>query len=133
VTAIGHAFDNPAWLAGRFSPPRVRIDNPRIVHRHMRSFLLQQSCSHRIATPREPSGMTAPRRRWLPLGSRGIWPRMVAAGSAARPGVPRVLDRWIAETGRQEGRCAQTGLLWNHAGSRARVHSQLPCHTGAPR
>jgi len=37
-----HAFENPGWfVAGRFDPPRVRLDNPKIVHRHLRSFLLQ--------------------------------------------------------------------------------------------
>lgn len=37
-----HAFENPTWLvAGQFSPPRVRLDNPHIVYRHMRSFLLE--------------------------------------------------------------------------------------------
>jgi ATP-dependent helicase YprA (DUF1998 family) len=37
-----NAFENPAWLvAGRFDPPRVRLDNPHIVHRHLRSFLLE--------------------------------------------------------------------------------------------
>jgi len=37
-----HAFENPAWLvAGHFAPPRLRLDNPRIVERHLRSFLLE--------------------------------------------------------------------------------------------
>ncbi|MBM4369322.1 MAG: hypothetical protein FJ102_24125, partial [Deltaproteobacteria bacterium] len=36
-----HAFEHPEWLvAGRFDPPRLRLDNERIVHRHLRSFLL---------------------------------------------------------------------------------------------
>ncbi len=39
-----HAFEDPAWLvAGQFEPPRVRLDNPRIVHRHLRSYLLERS------------------------------------------------------------------------------------------
>jgi len=37
-----NAFEDPTWLvAGRFEPPRVRLDNPRIVHRHLRSYLLE--------------------------------------------------------------------------------------------
>ncbi len=36
-----HAFENPQWLiSGTFSPPRLRLDNPKIVHRHLRSYLL---------------------------------------------------------------------------------------------
>ncbi len=36
-----HAFEHPEWLvAGRFDPPRLRLDNVRIVHRHLRSYLL---------------------------------------------------------------------------------------------
>jgi hypothetical protein len=38
-----HAFEDPAWLvAGEFRPPHVRLDNPRIVDRHLRSFLLEE-------------------------------------------------------------------------------------------
>src|SRR5581483_10523881 len=38
-----HAFEDPAWLvAGEFRPPHVRLDNPRIVGRHLRSFLLEE-------------------------------------------------------------------------------------------
>jgi ATP-dependent helicase YprA (DUF1998 family)/SOS-response transcriptional repressor LexA len=37
-----HAFEEPEWLvAGEFRPPRLRLDNPRIVLRHMRSYLLE--------------------------------------------------------------------------------------------
>lgn len=37
-----HAFERPEWLvAGRFDPPRLRLDNPKIVLRHLRSFLLE--------------------------------------------------------------------------------------------
>lgn len=37
-----HAFEDPGWLvAGRFTPPRLRLDNPRIVRRHLRSFMLE--------------------------------------------------------------------------------------------
>ncbi|HHH47906.1 MAG TPA: DEAD/DEAH box helicase [Gammaproteobacteria bacterium] len=37
-----HGFEEPEWLvAGEFDPPRVRLDNPRIVERHLRSFLLE--------------------------------------------------------------------------------------------
>jgi ribosomal protein L32 len=36
-----HAFENPEWLmGGSFSPPRLRLDNPKVVHRHLRSYLL---------------------------------------------------------------------------------------------
>ncbi|MEW6074204.1 MAG: DEAD/DEAH box helicase [Planctomycetota bacterium] len=38
-----HAFEDPSWLvAGRFDPPQVRLDNPKIVHRHLRSYLLER-------------------------------------------------------------------------------------------
>lgn len=38
-----HAFEDPAWLVrGEFRPPHVRLDNPRIVERHLRSFLLEE-------------------------------------------------------------------------------------------
>jgi hypothetical protein len=37
-----HAFEDPRWLvSGNFSPARVRLDNPKIVHRHLRSFALE--------------------------------------------------------------------------------------------
>jgi ATP-dependent helicase YprA (DUF1998 family) len=36
-----HAFENPEWLlAGSFTPPRLRLDNSKVVHRHLRSYLL---------------------------------------------------------------------------------------------
>ncbi len=36
-----HAFENPEWLlGGSFTPPRLRLDNPKVVHRHLRSYLL---------------------------------------------------------------------------------------------
>jgi len=36
-----HAFENPEWLlAGSFTPPRLRLDNPKVVSRHLRSYLL---------------------------------------------------------------------------------------------
>jgi len=38
-----HAFEQPEWLvAGEFTPPRIRLDNPKIVERHLRSYLLAQ-------------------------------------------------------------------------------------------
>jgi len=37
-----HAFERPDWLiAGRFEPPRLRLDNPKVVLRHLRSYLLE--------------------------------------------------------------------------------------------
>lgn len=37
-----HAFERPEWLiAGRFEPPRLRLDNPKVVFRHLRSYLLE--------------------------------------------------------------------------------------------
>lgn len=37
-----HGFEEPEWLvAGEFDPPKVRLNNPRIVQRHLRSFLLE--------------------------------------------------------------------------------------------
>lgn len=36
-----HAFENPEWLiAGSFAPPRLRLDNPKVAYRHLRSYLL---------------------------------------------------------------------------------------------
>ncbi len=36
------AFERPRWLiAGRFQPPRLRLDNPKVVFRHLRSHLLE--------------------------------------------------------------------------------------------
>src|SRR5690606_6279627 len=38
-----HAFERPEWfVAGRFEPPRLRLDNPRIVIRHLRAYLLSR-------------------------------------------------------------------------------------------
>lgn len=38
-----HAFEDPPWLvAGEFRPPYVRLDNRRIVERHLRSFVLEE-------------------------------------------------------------------------------------------
>lgn len=37
-----HAFEKPEWfVAGHFDPPRLRLDNPKIVHRHLRAYLLE--------------------------------------------------------------------------------------------
>lgn len=37
-----HAFVEPEWLIlGEFSPPRIRLDNPRVVERHLRSLVLE--------------------------------------------------------------------------------------------
>ncbi len=37
-----HAFERPEWLIrGRFEPPRLRLDNPKVVLRHLRSYLLE--------------------------------------------------------------------------------------------
>jgi len=38
-----HCFDNPPWLVrGEFLPPRVKLDNDRIVARHVRSLVLEE-------------------------------------------------------------------------------------------
>jgi hypothetical protein len=38
-----HCFDNPEWLVrGEFLPPRVKLDNVRIVARHVRSLVLEE-------------------------------------------------------------------------------------------
>jgi ATP-dependent helicase YprA (DUF1998 family) len=37
-----HTFEHPEWMAaGLFTPPRLRLDNNRVVGRHLRSFLLE--------------------------------------------------------------------------------------------
>ena len=43
-----HAFENPDWFVrGEFRPPQVRLDNPRIVERHIRALLLEH-CEERF-------------------------------------------------------------------------------------
>ena len=38
-----HAFERPEWfVAGRFDPPKLRLDNPKVVLRHLRSHVLAQ-------------------------------------------------------------------------------------------
>ena len=38
-----HAFERPEWfVAGQFVPPKLRLDNPKVVLRHLRSHLLAQ-------------------------------------------------------------------------------------------
>lgn len=38
-----HCFDDPAWLVrGEFRPPKVKMDNLRIVARHVRSLVLEE-------------------------------------------------------------------------------------------
>jgi very-short-patch-repair endonuclease len=38
-----HCFDDPAWLVrGEFRPPAVKLDNGRILERHVRSFVLEE-------------------------------------------------------------------------------------------
>jgi ATP-dependent helicase YprA (DUF1998 family) len=38
-----HCFDDPAWLVrGEFRPPTVKLDNGRILERHVRSFVLEE-------------------------------------------------------------------------------------------
>ncbi len=37
-----HAFEKPEWfVAGHFDPPRLRLDNPKVVFRHLRAYLLE--------------------------------------------------------------------------------------------
>lgn len=37
-----HVFEEPEWMvAGRFQPPRIRLDNPKVVSRHLNSFILE--------------------------------------------------------------------------------------------
>lgn len=37
-----HAFTEPDWLiAGEFAPHRIRLDNPKVVERHLRSLVLE--------------------------------------------------------------------------------------------
>ena len=39
-----NAFEHPEWLvAGRFDPPAIRLDNRKIVERHLRSYLLESA------------------------------------------------------------------------------------------
>jgi len=38
-----HAFERPEWfVSGQFSPPPLRLDNPKVVMRHLRAHLLSQ-------------------------------------------------------------------------------------------
>ncbi len=78
-----HAFENPEWLvAGHFSPPRVRLDNHRIVHRHLRSFILESVDAQLpfimgdfLDDPRSPS-------RWESENLSGLFAEVEAKGSA---------------------------------------------------
>ncbi len=37
-----HVFEEPEWMvAGRFQPPRIRLDNPKVVSRHLNSYILE--------------------------------------------------------------------------------------------
>ncbi|MCX7974133.1 MAG: DEAD/DEAH box helicase [Candidatus Aminicenantes bacterium] len=37
-----HAFERPDWfVAGRFDPPRLRLDNPKVIKRHINSYILE--------------------------------------------------------------------------------------------
>ncbi|ROR02912.1 DEAD/DEAH box helicase [Desulfosoma caldarium] len=37
-----HAFERPEWLiGGHFEPPHLRLDNPKVVLRHLRSYVLE--------------------------------------------------------------------------------------------
>lgn len=52
-----HAFENPEWLVrGEFKPPMVRLDNPRIVERHIRAFLMEH-CSPQPRLPDQLAGL----------------------------------------------------------------------------
>ncbi len=62
-----HAFEDPLWLvSGRFHPPRVRLDNPRIVHRHLRSFALEELDAQLPAMMKEYLDDLETPTRWLP-------------------------------------------------------------------
>ncbi len=59
-----HAFEHPEWfVAGRFDPARLRLDNPHIVRRHLRSYLLEcleaqlpHLMGNFLDEPRQPTG-----------------------------------------------------------------------------
>lgn len=41
-----HAFERPDWfVAGRFDPPKLRMDNPKVIKRHINSYILENLSS----------------------------------------------------------------------------------------
>jgi ATP-dependent helicase YprA (DUF1998 family) len=73
------AFENPAWLvSGRFEPPRVRLDNPKVVRRHLNSHLLE-SVDHQL--PRLMGQLLDDLRtptRWSPEAMDGLFQEVKA-------------------------------------------------------
>jgi len=64
-----HAFEDPLWLiSGRFTPPRLRLDNPRVVHRHLHSYLLEHLEAELPALMKELLDDVKTPTRWMPEG-----------------------------------------------------------------
>jgi hypothetical protein len=97
-----HAFEDPGWLvAGRFTPPRLRLDNPRIVRRHLRSFVLE---SVQATLPNVMGDLLDDVRtptRWTPERLEPLF----AEVKAQRIDLARALERIFADD-RAAGRAA---------------------------
>ncbi|NLH11073.1 MAG: DEAD/DEAH box helicase [Holophagae bacterium] len=84
-----HAFEEPLWLVkGEFDPPALRLDNPFVVERHLRSFILEKLdmrlphlLGELLDDPQKPTQWS--RERLLPLTSEVATRREELAGALA--------------------------------------------------
>ncbi|MEK6536392.1 MAG: hypothetical protein AABZ63_02765, partial [Actinomycetota bacterium] len=69
-----HVFEHPEWMAaGEFSQPRLRLDNIRIVGRHLRAYLLESIDSQLPGLMREFLDDAETPTRWKPEGLEGMF------------------------------------------------------------
>ncbi|MBI2899240.1 MAG: DEAD/DEAH box helicase [Planctomycetes bacterium] len=68
-----HAFENPEWLVtGRFSPPRLRLDNLHVVRRHLNSLILEQAEAQLPRLMKELLDNFEAPTRWMPEAIRDL-------------------------------------------------------------
>ncbi len=111
-----HAFERPEWLvAGRFEPPRLRLDNPKVVLRHLRSYLLE--CIHEQLPSRLGDLLDDIRTptRWKPESLEGLLAevRGGAESLVAKVGAVMAEDRRAGRTDRygdEDARSIVAGL-----------------------
>lgn len=100
-----HAFDRPEWfVAGQFQPPRLRLDNPKVVLRHLRSFLLAQLENELPVLLQEFLDNVQRPSRWKPETVAGLFEEI----RQRRAALVRVLER-VMERDRLEGRVSRYG------------------------
>lgn len=93
-----NAFEDPAWLVtGNFSPPRLRLENPRIVKRHLRSLLV---ASLRAELPRlmgdlldDPENPTS----WRAELARAVMEEARDRRSSMQPKLEELMTKDVAE------------------------------------